>query len=101
MGFIVALGDAYCFSKMNKPEEGNEGCILEGKLYPYGEIPRTHNCLRCSCSQKAMLCCSIFHTPIGYDKDNCQVIFNDQTCDYDVVEKSDPSKKCRVYSRVG
>ncbi|NWI23706.1 MSMB protein, partial [Sula dactylatra] len=76
------------------------GCILDGVLYPFGEIARTPNCLRCSCSQKAMLCCSLFHTPVGYDKENCKVVFNEKTCNYDVVLKSDPSKECVVYSRV-
>ncbi|KFW00397.1 Beta-microseminoprotein, partial [Fulmarus glacialis] len=76
------------------------GCILDGKLYPFGEIARTENCFRCSCSQDAMRCCSLFHTPTGYDKENCKVIFNKKSCDYDVVQKSDPSKECFVYSRV-
>ncbi|KAF1408400.1 Beta-microseminoprotein, partial [Spheniscus humboldti] len=76
------------------------GCILDGKLYPFGEIARTDNCFRCSCSREAMRCCSLFHTPTRYDKENCKVIFNKKSCDYDVVQKSDPSKECIVYSRV-
>ncbi|KFP51023.1 Beta-microseminoprotein, partial [Cathartes aura] len=40
------------------------------------------------------------HTPISYDKENCKVVFNKKSCDYDVVQKSDPSKECFVYSRV-
>ncbi|XP_010171067.2 beta-microseminoprotein [Antrostomus carolinensis] len=101
MGIIVTLGDAYCFSKLNKPGEAEKGCILDGKLYPFGEIARTENCLRCSCSQNEMRCCSLFHTPVAYDKENCKVVFNKESCDYDVVQKSDPSKQCHVYSRVG
>ncbi|KAM6266014.1 beta-microseminoprotein-like [Porphyrio hochstetteri] len=105
MGIIVTLGDAYCFSTMNNPEEANtgkrEGCILDGKLYPFGVIKRTHNCLTCTCTQDSMSCCSLFHTPTGYDKENCEVVFNKESCNYDVVQKSDPSKKCFVYSRVG
>ncbi|XP_075614494.1 beta-microseminoprotein isoform X2 [Balearica regulorum gibbericeps] len=101
MGIIVTLGDAYCFSKINKPGEADKGCILDGKLYPFGDIARTHNCFRCSCSQDAMRCCSLFHTPIGFDKVNCKVVFNKESCDYDVVQKSDPSKECPVFSRVG
>uniref|UniRef100_A0A8B9IYR1 Beta-microseminoprotein n=2 Tax=Amazona collaria TaxID=241587 RepID=A0A8B9IYR1_9PSIT len=75
MGITVTLGDAYCFSKINKPGE-TKGCVLDGKLYPYGEIARTENCLRCSCSKREINCCSLFLTPIGYDKENCRVIFN-------------------------
>ncbi|XP_050755292.1 beta-microseminoprotein-like isoform X1 [Gymnogyps californianus] len=101
MAVMVTLGDAYCFSKMNKPGEADNGCILDGKLYPFGEIARTENCFRCSCSRDAMRCCSLFQTPITYDKENCKVVFNKKSCDYDVVQKSDPSKECFVYSRVG
>uniref|UniRef100_A0A8B9FXV4 Beta-microseminoprotein n=1 Tax=Amazona collaria TaxID=241587 RepID=A0A8B9FXV4_9PSIT len=87
MGITVTLGDAYCFSKINKPGE-TKGCVLDGKLYPYGEIARTENCLRCSCSKREINCCSLFLTPIGYDKEN-------------LVQKSDPTKHCTNYSRVG
>ncbi|NXX83167.1 MSMB protein, partial [Urocolius indicus] len=76
------------------------GCILQGNLYPFGDIARTENCFRCSCSHHAMRCCSLFHTPIGFDKENCKITLNKTTCDYDVVQKSDPSKACDVYSRV-
>ncbi|NXG69966.1 MSMB protein, partial [Baryphthengus martii] len=76
------------------------GCIVDGKLYPFGEIPRTENCFACSCSQQKIACCSLFHTPISYDKENCKVVFNKEKCDYDVLQKSDPSKECVVYSRV-
>ncbi|XP_009676180.1 beta-microseminoprotein isoform X2 [Struthio camelus] len=98
---IVALGDAYCFQKINRPGESDEGCILDGKLYPFGEISRTENCYRCSCSRDAMRCCTLFHTPVGYNKEKCKVVFNKESCNYDVVQKDDPSKECFVYSRVG
>ncbi|XP_061315260.1 beta-microseminoprotein-like isoform X1 [Pezoporus flaviventris] len=101
MGITVSLGDAYCFSKINKPEETNKGCVLDGKLYPYGEITRTENCFRCHCSKTHIQCCSLFHTPLSYDRESCRVIFNKKTCDYEVVQKSDPTKECNSYSRVG
>ncbi|NWW73204.1 MSMB protein, partial [Climacteris rufus] len=75
------------------------GCILNGKLYPLGEIDRTEGCFTCSCSQYIMSCCSLFHTPRNYDGKNCKVLFNKKTCNYDVVEKNDPSKICS-HSRV-
>ncbi|KFW05211.1 Beta-microseminoprotein, partial [Eurypyga helias] len=78
------------------------GCILDGKLYPFGETPRTEGYLRCSCSPDVMHCCSLdnFYTPVNYDKKNCKVIFNNKSCDYDMVWKDDPSKECFVYSCV-
>ncbi|NXO20483.1 MSMB protein, partial [Cisticola juncidis] len=76
------------------------GCLVNGNLYPFGHIERTKDCYRCNCSQMGVSCCSLFHTPIGYDKENCKVIFNKELCDYDVVQKDDPSQECIVYSRV-
>ncbi|NXX90240.1 MSMB protein, partial [Centropus bengalensis] len=76
------------------------GCVLDGKLYPFGETVRTESCHRCTCSHDLIRCCSLFHTPVGYDRENCKVILNKEKCNYDVVEKSDPSKECVVYSRV-
>ncbi|NXJ79844.1 MSMB protein, partial [Trogon melanurus] len=76
------------------------GCTLDGRLYPFGQIERTENCFRCSCSPQSMSCCSLFHTPTGYDKENCKVVFNKKSCDYDVVNKYNPLVDCFVYSRV-
>ncbi|XP_068022313.1 beta-microseminoprotein-like [Melanerpes formicivorus] len=101
MGIVVKLGDAYCFSRLYKPGQATNGCLLGGKLYPFGRIERTEDCFSCSCNQNGADCCSLFHTPVGYDKENCKVVFNKKTCNYDVVQKSDPSKECFVYSRVG
>ncbi|NXP20839.1 MSMB protein, partial [Scytalopus superciliaris] len=76
------------------------GCVLNGKLYPLGQIERTEDCYRCSCSQTAMHCCSIYSTPVVYDKENCKVVFNKKSCDYDVVQRKDPSKECHAVARV-
>ncbi|NWR09075.1 MSMB protein, partial [Paradoxornis webbianus] len=70
------------------------GCMMNGKLYPFGRIERTEDCYRCFCGKDAMECCSIFRTPVSYDKKNCIVILNRKRCDYDVVQRDDPSKMC-------
>ncbi|XP_027488365.1 beta-microseminoprotein-like [Corapipo altera] len=101
MGIIVALGDAYCFTKHYKPGKAYKGCMLNGKLYPLGHIERTEDCYRCDCSRTEMRCCSIFLTPIQYDKENCKVTLNKKSCTYDVVQKNDPSKECSPVARVG
>ncbi|NXD29180.1 MSMB protein, partial [Spelaeornis formosus] len=76
------------------------GCMVNGKLYPFGRIERTEDCYTCSCSVGEVNCCSLFHTPVDYDKKNCKVVLNKKSCNYDVVRKNDPSKRCPVYSRV-
>ncbi|NXO34289.1 MSMB protein, partial [Locustella ochotensis] len=70
------------------------GCMDNGKLYPFGHIERTEDCHRCLCTKDAMRCCSLFHTPVMYNKENCKAIFNRTRCDYDMVQKEDPSKMC-------
>ncbi|XP_062352342.1 beta-microseminoprotein-like [Cinclus cinclus] len=101
MGIIVTLGDAACWSKIHKPGEDKDGCMLNGKLYPFGRIERTEDCYTCSCREDGLRCCSLFHTPVGYDKNKCKVVLNRKRCDYDVVQKDDPSKECFVFSPVG
>ncbi|XP_027733925.1 beta-microseminoprotein-like [Empidonax traillii] len=101
MGIIVALSDAHCFSKRYKPGQADKGCMLNGKLYPLGHTERTDDCYRCSCSRTQIACCSIFSTPVAYDKENCKVVLNRKSCDYDVVYKNDPSKECFEVRRVG
>ncbi|NXK58629.1 MSMB protein, partial [Sylvietta virens] len=75
------------------------GCVMNGKLYPFGHIERTEGCHRCNCWEGGMECCSLSFTPVSYDK-NCKVIFNKKRCDYDVVHKDDPSKRCLFVARV-
>uniref|UniRef100_A0A8C3QIH5 Beta-microseminoprotein n=1 Tax=Cyanoderma ruficeps TaxID=181631 RepID=A0A8C3QIH5_9PASS len=101
MGIIVTLSDAYCWRKIHKPGEAKDGCTVNGKLYPLGHIERTEDCYTCDCNEAGMECCSLFHTPVAYDKKKCKVVFNKERCDYDVVQKKDPSKMCSVYARVG
>ncbi|KFP83710.1 Beta-microseminoprotein, partial [Acanthisitta chloris] len=76
------------------------GCMLHGRLYPFGLTERTEDCFSCRCNAVSMRCCSLFHTPVGYDRKNCKVVFNKETCNYDVVRKNDPSKECVVYSSI-
>uniref|UniRef100_A0A8C8RNN1 Beta-microseminoprotein n=1 Tax=Pelusios castaneus TaxID=367368 RepID=A0A8C8RNN1_9SAUR len=92
---VVTLCDAYCFFQLNDPLESLDGCIQDGKQHQFGSS-WTANCHRCHCGQNGIRCCSIFHTPSGYDKEKCESIFNARTCSYTVVEKGNPSKDCEV-----
>ncbi|NXR23956.1 MSMB protein, partial [Cinclus mexicanus] len=76
------------------------GCMVNGKLYPFGHIERTQDCYTCSCSKSVMQCCSLFFNPVVYDKEKCKVIFNRKRCDYDVVQKDNPSQMCSAFGRV-
>ncbi|RMC11590.1 hypothetical protein DUI87_11711 [Hirundo rustica rustica] len=101
MGIIVTLADAYCWSKLHKPGEAKNGCMMNGKVYPFGHIERTEDCHTCYCGKGSMECCSLYMTPVDYDEEKCEKIFNKETCSYKVVEKDDHSKECLVHSWVG
>ncbi|XP_038264163.1 beta-microseminoprotein-like isoform X1 [Dermochelys coriacea] len=97
---LVTLCDAFCFFEQNDPLNYTKGCIRDGKLHGFG-TSWTANCNRCYCSPNGIRCCSIYHSPSGYDREKCESIFNMDTCSYSVVEKADPSKACEVHSWVG
>ncbi|NXA79593.1 MSMB protein, partial [Thryothorus ludovicianus] len=69
------------------------GCMLNGKLYPFGRIERTEDCHACTCAERAMSCCSLFFTSVQHDE-NCKVLLNRKLCKLEVVRKDDPSKTC-------
>nr|XP_031361007.1 uncharacterized protein LOC110475131 [Lonchura striata domestica] len=74
MGIIVTLSDADCWRKIHKPEEAKNVLFATDSSY----------------------------NTISYNKDECKLVFNKERCDYDVVQKDDPTKPCRSgYSRAG
>ncbi|NXP20838.1 MSMB protein, partial [Scytalopus superciliaris] len=73
----------------------------EGKLHEFGSQWRTEDCHDCTSSRDGISCCTSYGTPVHYDKEKCESIFNKQTCSYTVVEKNDHSKECPVHSWVG
>ncbi|NWR17783.1 MSMB protein, partial [Emberiza fucata] len=77
------------------------GCMINGKLYPFGRIERTEDCYACDCGQGGMECCTLYFYPVNYDKKKCKVVFNKKHCDYDVLERDNPSQRCSsIYTRV-
>ncbi|KAM7048188.1 beta-microseminoprotein-like [Acridotheres tristis] len=101
MGSIVTLGDAHCFIAFRKPGWPYKGCMMNGKLYPFGHIERTEDCYKCDCDKDGMGCCSLYFTPREFDREKCKVVFNRKRCDYDVVQKDGASMMCSHIIRVG
>ncbi|CAN8216368.1 unnamed protein product [Coccothraustes coccothraustes] len=98
---MVSMGDAYCSVALQAPGRPYRGCIRNGKLYPLGHIERTEDCYKCDCWKGGMECCSLFFTPVSYDKKRCKVVFNKKHCRYDVLQRDDPSQPCYEYAAVG
>ncbi|NWT87994.1 MSPJ protein, partial [Lanius ludovicianus] len=74
---------------------------MEGKVHEFHSSWRTDDCNDCSCDRAGIRCCTSYVTPVDYDKEKCESIFNQDTCSYKVVEKDDHSKECPVHSWVG
>ncbi|NXG61372.1 MSMB protein, partial [Hemiprocne comata] len=73
----------------------------DGELHKFGSNWRDADCNDCSCDKNGMNCCSSYETPVSYDTEKCESIFNKETCTYKVVEKDDHSKECPVHAWVG
>uniref|UniRef100_A0A8C3E6Q7 Uncharacterized protein n=1 Tax=Corvus moneduloides TaxID=1196302 RepID=A0A8C3E6Q7_CORMO len=82
MSIIVTLGDAYCINLLQIPGRPYRGKNKEANI-----------CF--------LFATDSFFTPVSYDKEKCVIIINRKLCDYDVVEKDDPSKHCFPQARVG
>nr|XP_004174847.4 beta-microseminoprotein [Taeniopygia guttata] len=102
MGITVTLSDAGCKASLREPGWPYRGCMRNGKVYPLGYIERTEDCFHCYCDESGMECCSLSFKTIFYKKNECKLLFNKERCDYDVVQKDDPSTPCRSdYARMG
>ncbi|XP_040178116.1 uncharacterized protein LOC120910423 [Rana temporaria] len=102
---IVAVCNAVCFRQ--RPQEmkmGKEhkGCIYDGKTYKRGAQWKTEDCYQCSCFlDGTMQCCTTYGTPVGYDEENCEAVFDQASCSYSLVPKKDPTVECEIRSMVG
>ncbi|KAL9847372.1 beta-microseminoprotein-like [Geothlypis trichas] len=94
VGSMVTLCDAVCFTALQVPGRPYRGCMIDGKLYPFGHIERTEDCYKCDCRVGQMQCCSLFFFPGSYDKEKCKVVFNKKRCRYYFLQRDDPSQPC-------
>ncbi|XP_013814268.1 beta-microseminoprotein-like [Apteryx mantelli] len=104
LAISVTLSNASCFVEELKRESDKEvpGCTdFEGKFHEFGSQWETKNCMDCSCSRQGIGCCTSYATPINFDEEKCEAIFNKLTCSYKVVEKDDHTKECPVFEWVG
>ncbi|CAI9576868.1 unnamed protein product [Staurois parvus] len=73
--------------------EKHMNLVLSGKL---------KNCYQCWCFlDGSMKCCSTYGTPIGYDEENCEAVFDKASCSYNLIPKYDPTVKCESKGMVG
>ncbi|OCT71852.1 beta-microseminoprotein [Xenopus laevis] len=100
LGILVTTCNAACERSLPVLGAAHRGCLYENKVYKLGSRFR-NNCKDCDCFKDgSMQCCDVSGTPVEYDKEKCEAIFNKQTCSYSVVEKKDRSKECEIYAMV-
>ncbi|KAJ1142970.1 hypothetical protein NDU88_009282 [Pleurodeles waltl] len=92
--------DAACYG--HRLHSDAKGCLIDGKLRPFGSTTRTKQCMSCTCSSSSGIeCCSLYVTPVKYDKENCKTFLDYKSCVTRVVRNDDPNVECPVFAAVG
>uniref|UniRef100_A0A674K4T4 Beta-microseminoprotein n=1 Tax=Terrapene triunguis TaxID=2587831 RepID=A0A674K4T4_9SAUR len=76
------------------------GCFRDGEMHDFGVYWYTKDCLRCYCTREVVSCCNIAVTPVGYDQEKCESVFDVESCSYQVRGKVNPLQSCEVESWV-
>ncbi|XP_032653299.1 beta-microseminoprotein-like isoform X3 [Chelonoidis abingdonii] len=51
-------------------------------MHDFGVYWYTKDCLRCYCTREVVSCCNITLTPVGYDQEKCESVFDVESCSY-------------------
>uniref|UniRef100_A0A5F8HIP3 Beta-microseminoprotein n=2 Tax=Monodelphis domestica TaxID=13616 RepID=A0A5F8HIP3_MONDO len=101
---VMTSCDAYCYVSPLRVSLGSqpEGCKdLQGVLRSLKTQWKNNACEICDCSYDGITCCSLVMTPIGYDENNCNAVFDPETCTHIAVQKENPLKPCEVPIYIG
>uniref|UniRef100_UPI00358FE0F6 beta-microseminoprotein-like n=1 Tax=Myxine glutinosa TaxID=7769 RepID=UPI00358FE0F6 len=80
--------------------QGMAMCERLGLRYPIGSIWQSEDCMRCSCSEVGLRCCSMYTTPQKFPPE-CVAVFDKENCRYVVHVKGNPRLTCPVFAGVG
>ncbi|XP_050816287.1 uncharacterized protein LOC127054257 isoform X1 [Gopherus flavomarginatus] len=84
--FVMAmtLSSAQCFYEPipDKQVSNEKGCFRDGEMHDFGVYWYTKDCLRCYCTREVVSCCNITLTPVGYDQEKCESVFDVESCSY-------------------
>ncbi|XP_030060759.1 beta-microseminoprotein A1 [Microcaecilia unicolor] len=108
-GICISLCDGSCFQSEPELEIDSNGnpvtptaCVEQDGTRHDLDTTWVSNCMDCSCgTDGSVSCCTNFATPVGYDEDNCEAFFDENSCSYTVVKKDDPKETCEVTAYVG
>uniref|UniRef100_A0A452HG89 Beta-microseminoprotein n=1 Tax=Gopherus agassizii TaxID=38772 RepID=A0A452HG89_9SAUR len=87
--------DAQCYVEMIDPKAKRDG-----DFHKFNTRWKTKDCFRCTCSKQTIECCSLTLTPVGYDQEKCESVFDVESCSYQVRGKINPLQRCEVESWV-
>ncbi|CAI9593839.1 unnamed protein product [Staurois parvus] len=77
-----------------------KGCMYQGTFHKMNTEWNV-KCEDCMCSESGLYCCSSASIPSGYDKEACNLMFDEESCNYKVTRKDDPSISCEYKSMKG
>nr|XP_033799612.1 beta-microseminoprotein [Geotrypetes seraphini] len=108
-GICISLCDAQCYQIQPQLEIDSNGkpivpteCVETDRTRRDFDTKWKKDCMDCSCSKDAYItCCFNIPNPVGYDKENCESIFNKDSCSFTVVKKDNPKEHCKVTSYIG
>ncbi|XP_063819768.1 beta-microseminoprotein-like [Pseudophryne corroboree] len=101
-GVFFTVCNASCMTISPKGRQARLGCFYEGQLYKLDSSWRTEDCMDCGCQLNGVIsCCTAYGTPVSYDPETCNFVFNKKTCEYELMPNEDPTKKCEKYGMVG
>ncbi|XP_030060762.1 beta-microseminoprotein [Microcaecilia unicolor] len=100
--FVVIQCNAQCIVEPVQPQSPNklpEGCVdKKNVIHKIGSSWNTTDCYTCNClshdNKVYLSCCGRAIRPSGFDEKHCELIFDQTSCTYSVVEKEDHSKHC-------
>ncbi|XP_053882712.1 beta-microseminoprotein-like [Malaclemys terrapin pileata] len=87
--FVIAmtLSNAQCFYEPIQDQQvsNKKGCFRDGEMHDFGVYWYTKDCLRCYCTREIVACCNIAVTPVGYDQEKCESVFDVESCSYQAL----------------
>ncbi|XP_029464759.1 beta-microseminoprotein-like isoform X2 [Rhinatrema bivittatum] len=108
-GICISMCDAACYFVEPEVILDSEGfftaiaaCVDDDGTRHSLKTNWKRDCMVCSCNSAGrMECCTNYATPGEYDKDDCESIFDKDSCSYSVVKKNNPFETCEVASYIG
>ncbi|KAL7827344.1 hypothetical protein SRHO_G00330620 [Serrasalmus rhombeus] len=93
---LVPLNDAACFTALLKAGATHCQDLLDKTWHPVGSSWTNSKCDQCGCSADGMHCCD--GMPTVHVTGDCTVVYDYDTCTFDVIPKKNGTVPCAAMS---